>query len=66
MSSAEYTDELRNIYSVLEANIKLNEEKIQSQHRIYTDLYRIFLKHANKLATAANSINEEVLQSGML
>ncbi len=63
-TSSEYTDELRNVYSILETNINLNEEKIQSQHKIYTDLYRIFLKQANKIATVANSINEEILQSG--
>jgi len=56
--SSEYTDDLRNVYTALEQNIKINEEKIQSQHRIYNELYRIFLKHANKVATVANSINE--------
>ena len=55
--SSEYTDDLRNVYIVLEQNIKINDDKIQSQHKIYTELYRIFLKHANKVATVANSIN---------
>lgn len=63
-SSSEYIDELKNVYTLIDINIKSSEEKIQFQHRIYTELYRIFLKHANKLATLANSINEEVLESG--
>ena len=58
---SEYTEDLRNVYMSLEANIKINEEKITSQHKIYTELYRVFLKHANKVATLANSINEEIL-----
>lgn len=36
MMSSEYTEDLRNIYVILEQNIKINEEKIQSQHKIYT------------------------------
>lgn len=56
--SSEYTDDLRNIYTILEQNIRINEDKIQSQHKIYSELYKIFLKHANKVATVANSINE--------
>lgn len=63
-TTSEYTDQLKNIYGLLETNIKANEAKIQSQHKVFTELYRIFLKHANKLATVANSINEEVLQPG--
>jgi len=64
MSASEYIEELKNVYSQIDFTIKNSEEKIQTQHKIYADLYRIFLKNANKLATLANSINEEVLQSG--
>ena len=55
--SSDYVDDLRNAYLTLDDSIKDNEVKIQSQHRIYTDLYKIFLKHANKVATLANNIN---------
>lgn len=41
-----------------------NDERMRGQYKIYTDLYRIFSKHATKLATLANSINEDVLSSG--
>jgi hypothetical protein len=44
--------------------MQVNEEKMKSQYKTYTDLYRIFSKHATKLATLANTINEEVLLSG--
>lgn len=54
---SEFTEELRCSFILLESNIKANEEKIQAQHKVYTDLYRIFLKHANKLATVANALN---------
>jgi len=37
---------------------------MKSQYKTYTDLYRIFSKHATKLATLANAINEDVLSSG--
>lgn len=44
--------------------MRSNEEKNIFQNKIYTDVYRIFNKHSSKLATLANSINEEVLQAG--
>jgi hypothetical protein len=64
-TSTECIDEIRNISLLLDSNMQANEEKMKSQYKIYTDLYRIFSKNASKLATLANSINEEVLSSGI-
>jgi hypothetical protein len=63
-AAGECIEELKTVNALVDFNMKSSEAKIQFQHKIYTDLYRIFVKHGNKLATLANAINEEVLGAG--
>lgn len=64
MSVSDYLEEVKTVSAVLDYNIRHNEERHQYQSHLYSELYRIFIKQANKLANLANSINEQVLSSG--
>lgn len=63
-TSVTYLEEIKQVYFLLDQSMQASEVKMKSQQKIYNDLYRIFTKNTSKLTALANSISEEIVNSG--